>query len=202
MNTLKLEGVEMAEKISYSGASTPGERTGRSFLLGMPCLPARPTLLPRDAFFGQNLTGQSNGVVGEPTSGVILNAAVTVSNTDHNPMVREFPIGDEGQFMALLMALGQSPIGVRAKAFQAGALTHIAVKAGPTATVPVAMASANRMVWQPKGENNSKRERIECVPEYQYVPCRMLRQKHDVISVISVEVGANKTMQLQRRLAQ
>lgn len=91
------------------------------------------------ATFGQNLTGQINGVVKDSSGAVIPNATVTITNTDQNIVVRSSQTDKQGQFTAPLLAVGQYSVKVQAKGFQSRTVNDIEVHVNLTATLPVVM---------------------------------------------------------------
>lgn len=67
---------------------------------------------------GQNLTGQISGVVQDASGAVIPSAAVTVTNTDQNLVVRTLKSGAQGEYTVPLLAVGRYSIKVEAPGFQ------------------------------------------------------------------------------------
>ena len=68
--------------------------------------------------YAQNLTGEIDGVVKDPTGAVIPDATVTVKNTDQNLVVRTITSNGQGQFTAPLLAIGHYAVIGKATGFQ------------------------------------------------------------------------------------
>jgi hypothetical protein len=96
-------------------------------------------MLPAIPALGQNLTGQISGVVKDPSGAVIPNAAVTVTNTDQNLVVRTLKSGAQGEYTVPLLTVGRYSVKVEAPGFQTRTVKDIEVNVNLTSAVPVAM---------------------------------------------------------------
>ena len=110
-----LEGLLDAE-------SRPAKRTGwRIGWLAQLVLIAAFCLLSTAALLAQNLTGEIDGVVRDTLGAVIPDAAVTVTNSDQNLVVRTIKSNAQGDFAATLLAIGDYSVKVEASGFQRAA---------------------------------------------------------------------------------
>ncbi len=66
----------------------------------------------------QNLTGEIDGVVKDPTGALIPKASITVKNIDQNLTVRTVTSNDQGEFTAPLLGTGSYSLTVHATGFQ------------------------------------------------------------------------------------
>lgn len=86
-------------------------------MLGL-CIAVLLMCLGPVAGLGQNLTGEIDGVVKDPTGAVIPDAAVTITNTDQNLVTRTIRSNGKGQFTAPLLAIGHYAVTVEATGFR------------------------------------------------------------------------------------
>ncbi len=68
--------------------------------------------------FGQNSTGEIDGVVRDSSGAVIPNATVTVKNTDQNLVIRTVRSNSEGEFTAPLLTIGHYTVTVTSPGFK------------------------------------------------------------------------------------
>jgi hypothetical protein len=88
----------------------------------------------------QVLTGEIDGTVRDGSGAVVPDAAVTVTNSDENQIVRTVKTNRLGQFQAPLLTIGTYTLAISAQGFEAITLTNIVVHVGQPATVPVTVA--------------------------------------------------------------
>ncbi len=97
-------------------------------------------LAPVGLAHAQNLTGEIDGVIKDPSGAVIPNATVTVTDTDQNLVVRSLKTDKQGQFTVPLLAIGHYSLSVDAPGFESSRIDGVEVHVGLPITVPVTLA--------------------------------------------------------------
>ena len=110
----------------------------RRVLIGGLLIALALCFLHSTALFGQNLTGEIDGVVKDSSGAVIPNATVTVKNADQNLVVRSVHANAQGEFTAPLLAIGNYSVIVDAPGFKTTMQTEV-VHVGLTTSVPVVL---------------------------------------------------------------
>lgn len=87
----------------------------------------------------QNLTGEIDGVVHDPSGAVVPNAVVTIRNTDTNLVERKIRSNGRGEFGAPQLAVGTYSVIVRSKGFRTTTVQDVEVHANQPISVSVTL---------------------------------------------------------------
>ena len=90
----------------------------------------------------QNLTGEIDGVVKDSSGAVVVNATVTVKNTDQNLVDRTVRTNGQGEFTAPLLSIGNYAVTVEMSGFQA-TTENVSVHVNQPVSLDVALTPGN-----------------------------------------------------------
>lgn len=91
-------------------------------------------------FHGQNLTGELDGVVRDPSDAAIPNATVTVTNAGTHLVIRTLTTDGHGAFSAPLLDVGNYSIKVSAPGFATVVVEHAEVHVNTKSAYPVTLS--------------------------------------------------------------
>lgn len=90
--------------------------------------------------FGQNLTGEIDGVVKDSSGAVVPNAPVTVTDTDQNLTVRTLRTDQQGRFTVPLLPVGRYSLKVELAGFKTSTVSDLQVHVNEPISVPVVLS--------------------------------------------------------------
>jgi hypothetical protein len=91
----------------------------------------------------QDITGSINGIVKDTTGAAVAGATVTITDEDKNIVVRTVTTGEEGEYSAPSLPVGNYSVTVEAPNFKKSIQTNIKIDVGQRRSIDLALEAGN-----------------------------------------------------------